>query len=280
MKLQQKGIVDCPVRLEHGALRAPHKLAIPQQEICEMEIFLFSKYTNYSPDTERQQLSLPEWYEIEQQTANTRQQQTPCTLSLSGMGAISAAILSTVGAGDLVIAQQDAYGGTTEFFRRDLPRYGVTVRFEDTNNLSHLEKLLLGPDSYSSVKATTSSGTGASPSEGGQSFQTGIEDRSRASTEDDPRNCQCRCCEHGQSAASTSGDSGVGGLYPGPIGRARKVVVFAETVSNPLLVLSDVRALAKLSKRAGAILMVDNTFGTPLRSQPLSEVSGRSFDPL
>ncbi|GAQ88546.1 methionine gamma-lyase [Klebsormidium nitens] len=188
----------------------------------------------------------------------------------SGMGAISAAILSTVSAGDLVIAQQDAYGGTTEFFRRDLPRYGVTVRFEDTNDLGHLEKLFFGPDSDSAPRAPTTAKTEPNLYDEGQSLQNGSEKGLRASTE--VETCSCRCtCRDSQSGASTSEDSGLGGLMSGARGRARKVVIFAETVSNPLLMLSDVRALAKLAKRAGALLIVDNTFRTPLRSQPLAE---------
>jgi cystathionine beta-lyase/cystathionine gamma-synthase len=49
-------------------------------------------------------------------------------LFASGMGAISASVLSVVRAGDEVVAPEGLYGGTTELLRDWLPRYGVTSR--------------------------------------------------------------------------------------------------------------------------------------------------------
>ena len=46
-------------------------------------------------------------------------------------------------------------------------------------------------------------------------------------------------------------------------------MLFVETMSNPLLRLVDVPALAKLAKQHGAMLMVDNTFATPVLTRPL-----------
>jgi len=46
-------------------------------------------------------------------------------------------------------------------------------------------------------------------------------------------------------------------------------VVFVETMSNPLLRLVDVEALADLAHAAGAMLVVDNTFATPELLRPL-----------
>lgn len=48
------------------------------------------------------------------------------------------------------------------------------------------------------------------------------------------------------------------------------VVVLAETVSNPLLKIADIEALAKIARSGGAALVVDNTFATPYLCQPLS----------
>jgi O-succinylhomoserine sulfhydrylase len=45
--------------------------------------------------------------------------------------------------------------------------------------------------------------------------------------------------------------------------------VFLETPSNPTMRLVDLAEVAKLSKRAGALLIVDNVFATPLLQQPL-----------
>ena len=47
----------------------------------------------------------------------------------------------------------------------------------------------------------------------------------------------------------------------------RAVVV--ETISNPLLRVADVEGIAEISRAAGAVLIVDNTFGTPCLQRPL-----------
>jgi len=46
-------------------------------------------------------------------------------------------------------------------------------------------------------------------------------------------------------------------------------VVFLETPSNPTLEIIDLAAIAKLSKQAGACLVVDNVFATPIFQKPL-----------
>ncbi|MFT8639569.1 trans-sulfuration enzyme family protein [Bifidobacterium sp.] len=45
--------------------------------------------------------------------------------------------------------------------------------------------------------------------------------------------------------------------------------VYVETLTNPLLQVNDIAALASLAHRYGAILIVDNTFVTPYLQQPL-----------
>lgn len=49
----------------------------------------------------------------------------------SGMGAIASAILTSVDAGDHVVAGASLYTATTEIFTRLLPRFGVTTSFVD-----------------------------------------------------------------------------------------------------------------------------------------------------
>ena len=53
------------------------------------------------------------------------------------------------------------------------------------------------------------------------------------------------------------------------VGRAPVAVLYAESISNPQLRLLDVPALADLARGAGARLVVDNTFATPLLIRPL-----------
>ena len=47
-------------------------------------------------------------------------------------------------------------------------------------------------------------------------------------------------------------------------------LVWIETPANPTLAVSDIAALAKIAHRAGARLVVDSTFATPVLSQPLT----------
>lgn len=50
----------------------------------------------------------------------------------------------------------------------------------------------------------------------------------------------------------------------------RPAALLVETISNPLLKLADIPALARLAHESGAALIVDNTFATPFLCQPLS----------
>ena len=49
----------------------------------------------------------------------------------------------------------------------------------------------------------------------------------------------------------------------------RTQVVFVESPSNPLTKLADIGGLAEITRRAGALLVVDSTFATPLVTRPL-----------
>jgi cystathionine beta-lyase/cystathionine gamma-synthase len=49
----------------------------------------------------------------------------------------------------------------------------------------------------------------------------------------------------------------------------RTVAVLVETPSNPLMRLADIAAMAEIAHRAGALLIVDNTFASPFFQRPL-----------
>jgi O-succinylhomoserine sulfhydrylase len=49
----------------------------------------------------------------------------------------------------------------------------------------------------------------------------------------------------------------------------RTAAVFFETPSNPTLELIDIAAVSKLAHKAGALVIVDNVFSTPLQQRPL-----------
>src|SRR5512135_898970 len=50
----------------------------------------------------------------------------------------------------------------------------------------------------------------------------------------------------------------------------RPVALLAETISNPLLKIADIPALARLSHRHGAQCLIDNTFASPYLCNPLT----------
>ncbi len=57
-------------------------------------------------------------------------------------------------------------------------------------------------------------------------------------------------------------------------------VLFVETMSNPLLRLVDVTALAELAEGRGCLLIVDNTFATPVLTKPLELGAGVVMESL
>jgi cystathionine beta-lyase/cystathionine gamma-synthase len=111
----------------------------------------------------------------------------------SGMAAVSAVFLATLGKGDRVVATHHLYGRTTQLLREELPRFGVETTFVEVGDLDGMRKALDRP--------------------------------------------------------------------------ARLVLV--ETLSNPLLRAADVEALAELAHARGCLLVVDNTFATPVLTRPL-----------
>jgi cystathionine beta-lyase/cystathionine gamma-synthase len=110
----------------------------------------------------------------------------------SGTAAILCAVLAVAGAGDRVLVQRDAYGGTITLLGKDLARLGLTVETVDAYDLAAVERAL----------------------------------------------------------------------------RGAKLLV-AETISNPLARAADLAGLAKLCRAAGTLLVVDNTFATPVVARPL-----------
>jgi cystathionine beta-lyase/cystathionine gamma-synthase len=111
----------------------------------------------------------------------------------SGMGAIAAAVLSVVQQGDRIVASSRLYGRTTQLFGQELPRYGVTTTFVDTNDLGAVRKAL----------------------------------------------------------------------------ETKAKILFVETMSNPLLRVVDLTALAEAARAAGTLLIVDNTFASPVLCRPI-----------
>jgi cystathionine gamma-synthase/methionine-gamma-lyase len=55
------------------------------------------------------------------------------------------------------------------------------------------------------------------------------------------------------------------------------IVLYAESISNPLLKVADIPALAELAHRYGASLLVDNTFATPCLLNPIAHGADMSI---
>src|SRR5579872_552528 len=54
------------------------------------------------------------------------------------------------------------------------------------------------------------------------------------------------------------------------VSRLAPKLIWAETPTNPLLNIADIRELADIAHQAGALLVVDNTFASPYLQQPLA----------
>lgn len=144
------------------------------EEIFEHEIegcYLYSRHWNPSNRYLAQALAQMEGTEMASVTG-------------SGMGAISCAIMQLCNAGDEIVSSRTIYGGTYALFKNFLPKFGVTTNFVDTTNLEQ-------------VKNAITSNT---------------------------------------------------------------KVIYCETISNPMLAISDIKALSKLAKEHNCKLVVDNTF--------------------
>ena len=112
-------------------------------------------------------------------------------VAASGMGAITAAILQLVNAGEHIVSSRTIYGGTYAFLKNWLPKFNIETSFVDISDLSKVEAAIT-PDTK---------------------------------------------------------------------------IIYTETLSNPLLEVSDIEALSKIAKKHGVKLIVDNTF-TPLIFTP------------
>jgi cystathionine gamma-synthase/methionine-gamma-lyase len=53
------------------------------------------------------------------------------------------------------------------------------------------------------------------------------------------------------------------------VAEAQPGCILVETISNPLLRVPEIDKIAEIARQAGAALVVDNTFGTPLLMRPL-----------
>ncbi len=85
----------------------------------------------------------PTLYDFERRIAALEGAETARSFA-SGMGAISATVLSIVQAGDRIVAVRHVYGDAYRFFEKLLPRFGVTVEYVDGSDADAVEAALPG----------------------------------------------------------------------------------------------------------------------------------------
>lgn len=85
----------------------------------------------------------PTLYDFERRIAALEGAETARSFA-SGMGAISATVLSIVQAGDRIVAVKHVYGDAYRFFEKLLPRFGVTVDYVDGSDADAIEAALPG----------------------------------------------------------------------------------------------------------------------------------------
>lgn len=112
----------------------------------------------------------------------------------SGMAAISTSLLSHLKSGDHVVFQDDIYGGTRNFIKKEFPKYGIDY-----------------------------------------SFTKGIE----------------AADFNAEISSQTKG-------------------IYIETPSNPLLKITDLKAISELAKSKSLWTMIDNTFASPVNQKPIA----------
>jgi cystathionine beta-lyase/cystathionine gamma-synthase len=143
--------------------------------------FIYTRYGN------------PSQWAVQEKLAALEEAESAIVFS-SGMAAISATVLSMLDKGAHVIASNELYGGTYNFFHHELPSLGFSVTY-------------VNPRDLAAIKAAIQPNT---------------------------------------------------------------MVLYFETMTNPLLKVVDMPALGKLARERGLRLIVDATFTTPLGMHPLA----------
>jgi cystathionine beta-lyase len=111
----------------------------------------------------------------------------------SGMSAISTMFLAFLKQGDHLVVQNTLYGGTVNFIKEELPKYGIEYTFTNGYTVEDFEK---------SIQPNTK-------------------------------------------------------------------LIHIETPSNPLMTITDIKAIAELGKSKGILTSIDNTFASPINQRPL-----------
>jgi cystathionine beta-lyase/cystathionine gamma-synthase len=91
-------------------------------------VYVYTRYHN------------PTVHDVEEKLALMEGGETAALFS-SGMAAVTTAILAVTKPGDEIISTPALYGGTYRWFRDELPKNGITVKYVHPDNLDQIEKL-------------------------------------------------------------------------------------------------------------------------------------------
>ncbi|WP_411768517.1 trans-sulfuration enzyme family protein [Winogradskyella sp. A3E31] len=111
----------------------------------------------------------------------------------SGMAAISTMFLAFLQKGDHLVVQNTLYGGTVNFIKEELPKYGIEYTFTSGYSV--------------------------------EDFENAIQSNTK--------------------------------------------LIHIETPSNPLMTITDIKAIAKLAKSKSILTSIDNTFASPVNQNPI-----------
>ena len=92
-------------------------------------VYVYTRYHN------------PTVHDVEEKIALMERGEAAALFS-SGMAAITTAILAVTKSGDEIISTPALYGGTYRWFRDELPKLGITVKYVHPDHLDQIEKLV------------------------------------------------------------------------------------------------------------------------------------------
>lgn len=102
--------------------------------------FTYSRFGNPTTQAAAKLVAALETFGLQDETGKPLQ--ATAVLTASGQSAMAVMLMANVSAGDSILAGTSLYGGTHEFLADLLPRFGVTCRFIDLNDLNKLEDIL------------------------------------------------------------------------------------------------------------------------------------------
>lgn len=127
--------MDISTKLVHAGEPRPRISGAVSMPIFQSSTFEHAGSTGYH-DVRYLRLSNSPNHEALAHKLASLEETESALVTASGMAAISAALLSTLGAGDHVLAHENLYGGTHSLLTHDLAALGITTTFVDASDPS------------------------------------------------------------------------------------------------------------------------------------------------